>query len=151
HHPYYFIEPQDQQVKREFNLISHTNKKHNDNKLYSGRILCKLITKGPLFIPDTNTNSENSINFNQEIVNEHEKDNLKHKNYTFFRINDRVTIPGSSIRGMVSSVFETLTNSCFRVMDEKKYLTRRTIPDIKSMSNQNRENRRLSTNHQYEA
>lgn len=38
-------------------------------------------------------------------------------------------IPGSEIRGTISSVYEALTNSCFRILDEKKYISWRMRPE----------------------
>ena len=122
YHPHYFIKPKFGEVKRvkATGLISHTRKKSD---LFSGTIKCTLTTKGPLFIPDT----ENENYF--KINSDNQPDNEKHKNYGFFRINDKIAIPGSSIRGMISSVYEALTHSCFRIMDEKHYITRRVTPE----------------------
>jgi len=131
YHPHYFIKPSDKKVDRigAAELVSHVKKQdHEGNELLSGTITCKLTTKGPIFIPDT----ENDNYFGMEEPGKSEKE--KHKNYGFFRINGKIAIPGSSIRGMVSSVFETLTHSCFRVMDEKKYITRRVIPESETAS-----------------
>jgi len=122
YYPHYFICPPKKDVKRIFatEMVSHTRKKdHNGNNLFSGTIHCTLTTKGPIFIADT----ENENYFNLQEMHK------KHINLGFFRINGVPVLPGSSIRGMVSSVFETLTHSCFRVFDSKKYLTRRIIPE----------------------
>lgn len=47
----------------------------------------------------------------------------RHKSYPFFRINEHFQIPGSEIKGAVSPVYEAITNSCFRVLDEQGRLS----------------------------
>ena len=120
YHPHTFLKPPEKNVVREKDPVSHIkNKDTKGNPLWSGKIRCSLTTRGPVFIPDTN---------NDDYFNMKEK-YPDHKNYGFFRINNEPAIPGSSIRGMVSSVYEALTNSCFRVMDQARYLTRSEKPD----------------------
>lgn len=67
----------------------------------TGKIRCKLITKTPLAIPDAEK---------VEISKEH-------KEYPFFRVGNTPMIPGSQIRGMIRSAYETLSNSCFSVIN----------------------------------
>lgn len=118
YHPHYFIEPAPKQVEREAGLVSHVAGTDEDGQtLYTGKIVCKLVTKGPVFIPDTMY--DKFFKMKEEA----------HKQYGFFRMNGMPAIPGSSLRGMVSSVYETLTHSCYRIMDTPKYLTRRVRPE----------------------
>ncbi|MCK5074263.1 MAG: TIGR03986 family CRISPR-associated RAMP protein, partial [Bacteriovoracaceae bacterium] len=120
YHPHTFLKPPERNVVREKDPVSHIkNKDAEGNPLWSGKIRCSLTTRGPVFIPDTN---------NDDYFDMKEK-YPDHKNYGFFRINNEPAIPGSSIRGMISSVYEALTNSCFRVMDQARYLTRSEKPD----------------------
>jgi CRISPR-associated protein (TIGR03986 family) len=63
----------------------------------SGRIMCRITTVTPLFVSE-----------GQPVKVE---DN--HPTYEFYKVNDKKTIPGSSMRGAVRQVFETITNSCF--------------------------------------
>ena len=120
YHPHTFLKPPARNVVREKDPVSHIkNKDTEGNPLWSGKITCSLTTRGPVFIPDTN--NDNYFNMNEKYPD--------HNNYGFFRINNEPAIPGSSIRGMVSSVYEALTNSCFRVMDQARYLTRSEKPD----------------------
>ena len=77
-------------------------------ELYSGKIVCTLETQTPLIIPDTS---------------DPKKDENGHEYYEFFSLNEELCIPGSEIKGMISSVYEALTNSCLRIFDEKKRLS----------------------------
>jgi len=81
----------------------------------TGRIECKLIAVTPLAFPD------------------HEKakvdSNVEHYSYPFYSIgaNDRI-IPGSSLRGTVRSMFETVTNSCLSVNNNNTLSARHSYP-----------------------
>jgi CRISPR-associated protein (TIGR03986 family) len=63
----------------------------------TGRITCKIIAKTPLFISDSHALQEEN----------------KHKSYRFFQYDGKPALPASSLRGMIRSVFETVTNSCY--------------------------------------
>jgi len=104
--PHYFL-PFGPKVQREQTPPSHACV---GEKLFTGKLLCTLKTLTPLIIPD----SENV---------EEDKENPAHKKYNFFKLGETTCIPGSEIRGMVSSVYEALTNSCLRIFDEKKRLS----------------------------
>lgn len=72
----------------------------------TGKIECKLEAITPLFISDS------------EFV---ESEN-EHKSYRFFTLKnengvEEFAIPSTSLRGMLRSVFEAATNSCFSVFD----------------------------------
>lgn len=73
----------------------------------SGRITCRLANIAPLFISDPHGMEKDDINDG-------------HKKYRFFQIDGRKFIPGSSLRGMVRSVYEAATNSCFAVLDNRR-------------------------------
>ncbi|WP_333870261.1 TIGR03986 family CRISPR-associated RAMP protein [Desulforamulus putei] len=73
----------------------------------SGRITCRLVNITPLFISDSHGIEEDGQNDG-------------HKKYRFFQIDGRKLIPGSSLRGMVRSVYEAATNSCFAVFDDRR-------------------------------
>ncbi|MBU1487208.1 CRISPR-associated endonuclease Cas1 [bacterium] len=100
--PHYFLKPAEKKVDRnwEKRLIGH---ERFDKDLLTGKIECTLKTLSPLIIPDSEVVTENGNG---------------HKSYQFFRLNNEIIIPGSEIRGMISSVYEALTNSCFRVVDD---------------------------------
>jgi CRISPR-associated protein (TIGR03986 family) len=124
YYPHYFLKP-GSKVERQENPDSNTSEvighERWDPDLLSGKISCSLKTLTPLIIPDTVEKSEDE--------NGYEEDDIGHKSYKFFRINGEELIPGSEIRGMISNVYEALTNSCFRILDESKYLSWRMKPE----------------------
>ncbi len=85
----------------------------NAEKLVTGKLHCVLSTKTPLAIPDT------------ESV---EKDIDNHPTFSFYSVDGKKRIPGSTIRGCVRSIYETLTDSCFVTMAEDTWLTNRVNP-----------------------
>lgn len=99
---------------------------------YSGVIEYSLLTKTPLFIP--NTSSEDAFRMNIE----------DHKSYDFFSYKDlseetesvkdkypTPVIPGSSVRGVLRSNYEVLTNSCMSAIDDEDVLSKRTNETFK--------------------
>ena len=116
YHPHYFLKPLNTDVQREADIISHAAE---EDALFSGTIKCRLTTKGPIFTADAD-------NDNYFGMQENYKD---HKNFGFFRLDGKVAIPGASLRGMVSSVYEALTHSCFRIIDQERYLSRSAEPE----------------------
>lgn len=77
--------------------ITHSDESHRqeNNDLLSGELKCKLIVKTPTTIPDEVVSVEN-----------------QHNSYNTYRCNGAIVIPGSSIRGVIRSEYETITNSC---------------------------------------
>lgn len=75
----------------------------------SGEIKCSLITVTQLSVPD-------------ELKNPclDEEQRTEPREYDFFKVNGTAVIPGSGIRGVIRSVFETLTDSCMRLNDTDK-------------------------------
>lgn len=65
----------------------------SDAELLSGVVRCGLTAKTEIAVPDTQ---------------------LDDGSFPFFRVGGVPTIPGSAIRGVVRSVYETLTDSCVR-------------------------------------
>lgn len=86
----------------------------NNEKVYTGKITVQLRTRTALFVPD--------------IQDGQEKDGNGHKIYNFFSYDGGKTpvIPGSSLRGMLRSNYEVLTNSCLSVVDVEDKPIRRT-------------------------
>lgn len=124
--PYNFIELSNRCLKS--NDAKDSRKRIRDEKnkkLMTGVINCRLVTKTPVFIPNTT---------NDNVIKSTVAD---HKSYDFFSYEDlskentrtiNPVIPGSSIRGVIRSVYEALTDSCFGVVDEDKILYKR-MPD----------------------
>lgn len=101
----------------------------------TGKIKYRLLTKTPLFIP--NTSREDA--FSQS------KDTTDHKSYDFFSYQDlseidgtlenkyfEPVIPGSEIRGMLRANYEILTNSCMSAIDDDGILSKRTQEKFKA-------------------
>lgn len=76
----------------------------------SGKITCQLEAMSPLFISDSDL---------PEPSDEDKK--AEHKTYRFFHYDfgdgDEPALPASSLRGMIRSTFEAVTNSCFAHFD----------------------------------
>ena len=112
-----------------YNFIPLSKKRadadNTEQDTYSGKIHYVLLTRTPLFIP--NTSNDNIYGSTEE----------KHKTYDFFTYKDlsnaesgKVSdlppvIPGSEIRGMLRSNFEILTNSCLSSVDNDMVLSKR--------------------------
>jgi CRISPR-associated protein (TIGR03986 family) len=71
----------------------------------SGQITCEVEAMTPLFVSDSHAI---------------EKGENDHDSYRFFEYDGKPALPASSLRGMVRSVFEAVTNSCFGVHDDQK-------------------------------
>lgn len=84
----------------------------------SGKIVCELTTQSPLFVADAKW---------WYATKEDEKN--KHKSFHFFQVDSgnglEPVIPAASLRGMVRSVFEASTNSCFAHFHGEKRLSYR--------------------------
>ena len=76
----------------------------------TGKITCHITTVTPLFVSDAH-----------DI--EPDENHPEHKSYQFFRLPNEQDVlepalPASSLRGMLRSVFEAVTNSCFSVFEK---------------------------------
>lgn len=98
--------------------VTRDNRMENDVKeeTYTGWIQVSLKNRTPLFIPDINRKEEVSIG-----------EGKVHCEYPFFSYDGKTpVIPGSSLRGMLRSVYETVTNSCLSVIDSDERPVKRT-------------------------
>lgn len=96
---------------------------------YSGVIAYSVLTKTPLFIPNTS---------NSDAFNKSNDKCKEHKSYDFFSYTDlsekedssnsyyKPVITGSEMRGMLRSNYEILTNSCLSALDTDTQLSKRT-------------------------
>lgn len=79
------------------NFDSHLTTKGN-----SGKMVCKLVTCTPLIINGSKASNTT----------------VAHQIYEFYKKNGHYTIPGSSIRGMLRSLYEAVTNSSLSILNE---------------------------------
>lgn len=111
-----------------------------ESSLVSGWLTVRLDTKTPLIIPDGahpkyyNCETKDYVNDPDET----EKSRL-HKEYTFFRVPSledtsvrEPVIPGSELRGMIRSVYETVTDSCVPFLLDDKPISQR-VPTFGSL------------------
>lgn len=92
--PYNFVSLKNGESKRGAPVLWH-----DLGELYTGRLVCTLEAKSPLFTADQRTPAPNGAG-GQKV-------------FRFLRNGaDKPIIQGASIRGMVRSVFEAVTNSC---------------------------------------
>ncbi len=106
-------------------LPLHKQQKYNDTDKHTGYIEYTLTTKTPLFIP--NTSNDNFFKLNEKVSD--------HKSYDFFSYTDvskevgknchEPVIPGSEVRGMIRSIYETLTDSCLSILNNDQDLSKR--------------------------
>lgn len=80
------------------------NEETASEPLLTGEIKCSLTVKTPLAIPDAE----------ERFMSKECKD---HYIYPFMTAGGVPIIPGSELRGMVRNVFETITNSCFSIIN----------------------------------
>lgn len=114
--PYNFISLEKTGCKRK-------NKSEYDGDL-TGYIECTLTTKTPIIIPDTR----------EEKIKKEELNKGDFKSYIFSSYDEFIpgtniispVIPGSEIRGMLRSDFETFTNSCLSTVKKDKSFISRT-------------------------
>lgn len=113
--------------------VSLKEKLRPNSNLLTGYIDCTLYPVGDIFIPNTS---------NDKIFGGKDVDGKDyHKEFDFYSYEDlsktektkdskgseQPIIPASSIRGVIRSVYESLTNSCLSVLDDKP-LSSRGIP-----------------------
>jgi len=75
----------------------------------NGRVTCTVESVSPLFISDSH-----------QILDE---DGHRTRIYRFFTYEGKPALPASSLRGMLRSVYEAATNSCFAVFNGEDYLS----------------------------
>ena len=124
--PYHFISLSDKPERSQGNP---------EPEKLTGSITYHLRTKSCLFIPNTSSNRAFSYQ-----PDEQDDPKNEHQLYDFFSCRmlekDKVydedfssapVIPGSEIRGMIRSIYETLTNSCLSVLDGERRIGKRTV------------------------
>lgn len=86
----------------------------------TGKITVSLIVKTPLAVPDTE-----NVKIEKIMLNDKTHD---HEIYPFFTVAGKPIIPGSQLRGMVRSAYETLSNSCYSVNNNNIMSARHANP-----------------------
>lgn len=119
-----------------YNFIDFPKKKakaYDDTDKHTGYIEYTIETQTPLFIP--NSSSESA--FAESRIE-------GHRSYDFFsyseldekksyeNIYNEPVIPGSEMRGVIRSVYETLTDSCMSVLNEDTHPVKRTSEPFKN-------------------
>lgn len=92
----------------------------------TGRITCQVEVNTPLFIAD-------SHGVTVKRIQDDKGKQREHLSYRFFKIGGQDAIPATSLRGMVRSVFESVTNSCFGVFASEERLDYRQVDMAKQM------------------
>lgn len=102
--PYTFVDV-DWKAKK----VEDAEEFYQKESLHTGYLECTLVTRTPLGIPD---NEKKQVEGNG------------HAKYPFFSVCDgEPLIPGSSIRGVIRSVYETVSDSCLSTMQENTGLS----------------------------
>lgn len=108
--PYNFVQTNVSRIAR--NKLETTK----EGTLHTGVLNCKLITRTPLAVPDT------------DFVT----DSKKHKTFDFFNYGDGMpVIPGSTLRGVIRNVYEAASDSCFSTAREGAIITTRSSKEFK--------------------
>lgn len=114
--PYTFVEGRDKVERIE---------KDPEEGSRTGVFTCRIYPKTPLLIPDAFDKEK----FRESVSDEGEKKKIEHYSYNFFSLDfgegKRPVIPGSSIRGPLRSMYETLTDSCYATAVKDQYITAR--------------------------
>lgn len=134
--PYHFVGLQESCSKQSIPY------KERKGKL-TGWIQCRLETLTPVFIPNTSSQKESDAGkfsdvFAIRVSDKKENKHFKVNSYDFFSYTDLSklqgeelkkyrdpVIPGSEIRGVIRSAFETVTNSCLSTIDDEQTLFKR--------------------------
>lgn len=87
----------------------------------AGRITCSLEAVTPLFISDSH-----DVQVTNVLLADGRE--VQHKSYRFFQYDGQDAIPATSIRGMIRSLFEAVTNAPFTVFNGSERLEYRIDP-----------------------
>lgn len=136
--PYNFVPFQPVEAEKE--RISREAVYRGMEPLYSGYLTIRLDTKTPLIIPDGAHPKYYDPKGKRYVLDPgtEEKKQL-HKEYAFLRIPSAdgdgaliPVIPGSELRGMIRSLYETVTNSCVGFLLNDKNISQR-VPTFGSL------------------
>ncbi len=117
HNPYHFV-PVTTNRKNDIDAQSFPDKRGHVTHdrycdgTYSGKIICRVTTETPIFI-GSNCAKEAPVDNAKEIDP--------------FELKSQPAIPASSLRGLISSIAESASNSALRVLEDAKYSYRRLM------------------------
>ncbi len=142
--PYTFISlneksPQRTKITGRFQEPESAKAEGENNKRYTGVIRYSVLTKTPLFIPDTEVVSQHETEPDHKVMKFFSYRNARLDEPNSSGVYDQIleknnpynmaykpVIPGSEIRGMFRSNYEILTNSCLSSLETKRELSKRT-------------------------
>jgi len=115
HNPYHFVPVKPasriEDLKREelqANPKHVTHDRYYPDK-YSGRLVCRLTTESPIFIgAERNADVSPAVSLP-------------------FELDGKPAVPASTLRGLISSITETASNSALRVLENESYSYRKTM------------------------
>ena len=117
----------EEQFINPYNFVSINEPVERDMVMYgelSGTITCELKTLTPLFIPNTSKDCAFSTAYSHSYDFFSCEDLNERSDY--LQLPARPIIPGASIRGVIRSAFEAVTNGCMSTCDDDNTLYRRT-------------------------
>lgn len=119
--PYNFVrylpDPEIPQQNSDAQLLGRCPPPPHDRYIgLTGRISCTLEAVTPLFVSDAH-----------DVIVRMEND-TEHRSYRFFQYDGEDAIPATSLRGMIRSAFEAVTNSPFSVFNAEDRLEYRLDP-----------------------
>lgn len=115
-------------VSTSFKVKREENKEVSDS--LSGVMHCTLKVKQYLSIPDVHENDKSCVNeSDKSCVNERDE-----SCYKFYTIGGVPTIPGSELRGCIRAVYETITDSCFSIINNNILTARLSVQDANKYS-----------------
>jgi len=118
HNPYHFVPAESirEEDRIAFDAPELTHDRYLPERL-SGRAICRLVTETPMFIGSHRTPDGD------------EKHPAEVEHY---RLDGLPAIPATTLRGMISSLVETATNSALRVLEDETYSFRRKMNEALS-------------------
>lgn len=109
----------------------------DEEGLLTGRLDCRLVARNPVIIPDQMDPEKKSY-----------KDK-KYDAYPFMTVAGKPMIPGSSLRGVVRSLFEAITDSCVYTNDDYYFSSRTNIAKTAGMLERTKNGWRLLAANRY--
>ena len=103
--------------------------RYNSEKLKTGYIELQIKTETPLYIRDSLNTEDLEKQLQMEIPNRENKTAHRFINSDFFAPAGKIRIPGSSLRGMVSTLVEIVSYSRFRFFEGDRKFHYRALVD----------------------